>query len=192
MGKNKGFFLHDFFGRILPGDRNLFTPIIEFLKWRRLTKNLGLLSWVALWLAVCGLLSFSFMKNTSVIHGFTEDFSKPPVLTGNISDDLLIMDKFRGELLELHDANSGWWVPRFGLNKSLEVEDTLRKQYVNLFEKGFLNPMDREVEKARAHIRLGRYIPGPDHFVLSNVTWPDYRYFMERLREVVMETTPGK
>jgi type VI secretion system protein ImpL len=147
MGTNKGFFLHDFFGRILPGDRNLFTPILEFLKWRRLVKNLGLLSWVALCLAVCGLLSFSFVKNMRVLHGFTEDFSKLPALTGNISDDLLIMDKFRGELLELHDANSGWWVPRFGLNKSLEVEDILRKQYVNLFEKGFLNPMDRNVGK---------------------------------------------
>ena len=51
--------------------------------------------------------------------------------------------------------------------------------------------IDREVEKARAYIRLGRYIPGPDHFVLSDVTWANYRYFMERLREVVMTTTPG-
>jgi len=147
MGTNKGFFLHDFFGRILSGDRNLFTPILEYIKWRRLTKNLGLLSWVALWLAVCGALSFAFIKNMNVLHGFMGDFSHPPVLTRNVSDNLLIMDKFRGELLELHDTNSGWWVPRFGLNKSLEVEDTLRKQYVNLFEKGFLNPMDREVEK---------------------------------------------
>ena len=31
-------------------------------------------------------------------------------------------------------------------------------------------------------------IPGPDHFPLSNVSWEHYRYFMERLREVVMET----
>jgi type VI secretion system protein ImpL len=147
MGTNKGFFLHDFFGRILPGDRNLFTPILEFIKWRRLTKNLGLLSWVALWLAVCGLLSFSFLKNVSVIHGFTEDFSKPPALTDNISNDLLIMDKFRDELEELHDANSGWWVPRFGLKKSIEIENRLKKQYASMLEKGFLNPMDREVEK---------------------------------------------
>ncbi|MBT4502239.1 MAG: hypothetical protein HOC74_31185 [Gemmatimonadetes bacterium] len=50
--------------------------------------------------------------------------------------------------------------------------------------------MDRELEKARAFIRLGRFIPGPDHFVLSNVTWPDYKYFMERLKEVVVNTSP--
>ena len=50
--------------------------------------------------------------------------------------------------------------------------------------------IDHEVEKARAYIRMGCYIPGPDHFVLSDVSWMNYRYFMERLREVVMTTRP--
>jgi uroporphyrinogen decarboxylase len=51
--------------------------------------------------------------------------------------------------------------------------------------------IDREMERARSLIRKGRFIPGPDHFVLSDVSWPNYRYFMERLREVVMTTVPG-
>ena len=51
--------------------------------------------------------------------------------------------------------------------------------------------IDREMERARALIRKGRFIPGPDHFVLSDVTFANYRYFMERLREVVMTTRPG-
>jgi len=135
MGTNKGFFLHDFFGRILPGDRNLFTPILEFLKWRRLTKNLGLLSWVAIWLALCGVLSFSFVKNINVMRGFTDDFKKPPVLKESMSENLMIMDRFKYELLELDNANASWWIPRFGLNKSLEVENILKKSYASLFQK---------------------------------------------------------
>jgi len=51
--------------------------------------------------------------------------------------------------------------------------------------------IDRKIERARKLIRKGRYIPGPDHFVLSDVSWENYRYFMERLREVVMTTKPG-
>ena len=52
--------------------------------------------------------------------------------------------------------------------------------------------IDREVEKAAEYIHLGRYIPGPDHFVLSDVCWENYRYFMERLREVVFAAgSPG-
>ena len=50
--------------------------------------------------------------------------------------------------------------------------------------------IDREMERAARFIKLGRFIPGPDHFVQSDVTWERYRYFMERLREVVMTTTP--
>lgn len=50
--------------------------------------------------------------------------------------------------------------------------------------------IDREIEKARIFIRKGRFIPGPDHFVLKTCTFENYRYFMERLREVVM-TTPA-
>ena len=50
--------------------------------------------------------------------------------------------------------------------------------------------IDREVEKARHFIKRGRYIPGPDHFVLSDVSFENYRYFMERLREVVLTTKP--
>lgn len=51
--------------------------------------------------------------------------------------------------------------------------------------------IDKEIEKARHLITLGRLIPGPDHFVQSDVPWENYRYFMERLREVVMTTKPG-
>ena len=50
--------------------------------------------------------------------------------------------------------------------------------------------IDREMKRARTLIEKGRFIPGPDHFVLSDVSLANYRYFMEELREVVMTTTP--
>ncbi len=51
--------------------------------------------------------------------------------------------------------------------------------------------IDAEVERAGKLIELGRFIPGPDHFVLSDVDFEGYRYFMEQLRQVVLTTTPG-
>ena len=50
--------------------------------------------------------------------------------------------------------------------------------------------IDREMDKARRLIELGRFIPGPDHMVLQDASFESYRYFMERLREVVLTTTP--
>ena len=51
--------------------------------------------------------------------------------------------------------------------------------------------IDARINLARTLIEKGRFIPGPDHFVLSDVTFASYRYFMEQLREAVMTTTPG-
>lgn len=157
---NKGYFLHDFFKRILPGDRNLFTPIIEFIKWRRLTKNLGLLSWVALWLAFCGVLSFSFVQNLGVLKGFTEDFTAPPALTGNITEDLLVMEKFKDELLELQQANRAFWTPRLGLTESIRVEGLLKNKYCTMLQENFLIPMDQKIEQNIGHITAET--PGTD------------------------------
>ncbi len=50
--------------------------------------------------------------------------------------------------------------------------------------------IDREMRKARELIKRGRFIPGPDHFVLGAASFANYRYFMESLREVVMTTRP--
>ncbi len=51
--------------------------------------------------------------------------------------------------------------------------------------------IDAEIARARELIRIGRFIPGPDHFVLSDVPFSHYRYFMEQLRKVVLSTRPG-
>lgn len=52
--------------------------------------------------------------------------------------------------------------------------------------------IEEQMERAKALIRNGRCIPGPDHFVLENASFEGYRKFMTRLREVVMTTTPGR
>jgi hypothetical protein len=46
--------------------------------------------------------------------------------------------------------------------------------------------IDKELEKCEIYLKHGRIIPGPDHFVLSNVTFDNYKYFMNRLREIIL------
>jgi hypothetical protein len=49
--------------------------------------------------------------------------------------------------------------------------------------------IDKEMVRARELIKTGRLIPGPDHFPIKS-SFENYRYFMERLKEVVMTTKP--
>jgi type VI secretion system protein ImpL len=143
-----GLFLKDFFQSILPEDRNVFRPILEFIVWKRLTRNLGLLSWLLIGFSVCGLLAFSYVHNHQTIKGFTREFYNPPQLSGDRAADLLTLDKMRLEILDMMEDNRSWLLPRFGLDHSIEVVDGLKTRFSELFQKGFLVPMDQRLTRS--------------------------------------------
>ncbi|MBM4330009.1 MAG: type VI secretion system protein ImpL [Deltaproteobacteria bacterium] len=144
-GTNKGLFLHDFFARILPGERGLLAPTQRALQWQSLTRNLGLVAWVTLGIAVCGLLSFSFVKNLKTLREVSQEFAKPTVLQGEILTDLNTMERFRQAILRVEEENRGWLVPRFGLHESIKVEVGLKEKYCALFQKSFLASFDKQM-----------------------------------------------
>ncbi|MFZ0449528.1 MAG: type VI secretion protein IcmF/TssM N-terminal domain-containing protein, partial [Desulfatiglandaceae bacterium] len=149
-GTNKGLFLHDFFAKILPSDRGIFAPTMKALEWSKLTRNLGLTSWVALAIAVCGLLSFSFVKNLSTLRGVSGEFKTPPVLKGEILADLGVLSRFEMAIAKVEKRNEGWWMPRFGLDASEGVESRLKEKYCMQFRKGFMRPLDALLTKQMA------------------------------------------
>ncbi len=144
-GTDKGLFLHDFFGRILPKDRYLFSPTQHAVQWRLITRNLGLTAWVILGIAICGLLTFSFVKNLNTIRTFSHEFPKPIVLSQDVVPDLTTMDRFQRTLFTVEDVNRHWWIPRFGLHESQRVEAELKLRYCKQFQQGILTSLDRNM-----------------------------------------------
>ena len=51
--------------------------------------------------------------------------------------------------------------------------------------------IDAELEKVPHMLERGRYIPSLDHGVTNEVSWDDYRYFYERLRELIWKHVPA-
>jgi type VI secretion system protein ImpL len=145
-GTSKGLFLHDFFSKVLPRDRHLFAPTKRTMEWQRLSRNLGLTSWIALGVALCGLLSLSFVKNLQTLRVVSHEFMKPPTLTGEFVADVMTMERFCSVILKVEEENRNWWIPRFGLTESLRVEDELKNRYCEQFQKGFLVSFDRAME----------------------------------------------
>ncbi|MCP4745888.1 MAG: type VI secretion system protein ImpL [Desulfobacteraceae bacterium] len=142
---SKGLFLHDFFAKILPTDRNLFRPTQHMHQWRRLTRNLGLTAWIAVMVAVCGLLSYAFVKNLKALSDVRREFRQPAVLQGDLMADIITMERFRSALIEVEEQNRGWWIPRLGLGESVKVEKELKNKYIRLFGSGFLNNFDKQL-----------------------------------------------
>ncbi len=130
-GTSKGLFLHDFFAKILPKDRGLFAPTRQAKEWSALTRNLGLTSWIVIVLAICGLLSFAFVKNLNTLQSFSNELVKPPAFQGEFLEDLISMDRFKNAILSMEDRNNNWWIPRFGLRESIKVEKEFKKKYCN-------------------------------------------------------------
>jgi type VI secretion system protein ImpL len=147
-GTSKGLFLHDFFNRVLPADRSLLAPTKRALQWQALTRNLGLTSWVIVWIALCGLMSYSFVKNMATIRTASAVLARAPRLTGDFSSDIATMEQWRGMIQTVELQNRGWWVPRFWLNESVEVERGLKGRYCRQFQERFLAPFDRGMSQA--------------------------------------------
>src|SRR3990167_5850592 len=150
-GTSKGLFLHDFFSKILPIDKRLFAPTTRTIEWGKLTRNLGLTSWFVLCVAVCGILSFSFVKNLKIIREVPDEFFKTTVLNGEIIDDVVIMDRFRETILKAEAKNRAWLIPRFGQNESKNVEVQLKVKYCKKFKDRFLVFFDNRLTSRRAN-----------------------------------------
>ncbi len=154
---DRGLFLHNLFTKILPHDRRLFVPTTRTIRWGRLTRNIGLTAWVTVIIALCGLLSFSFVKNLSIIRGIPNEFFKPPVLEGKLLSDLSQMDRFRQVVLDVEKKNNSWWLPRFGLIESNEVEMQLKNSYCRTFSESLSAAYDLRLEETLA--AAGKEIP---------------------------------
>lgn len=153
-GTSKGLFLHDLFSKILPGERGILAPTQRAMQWRALTRNLGLASWIFLCFAICGLLSFSFVKNLRTLREISHQFTRPPAIQGELLTDLNTMDRFRLAILKSEAQNKNWWIPRFGLTESIKVEGALKKKYCSLFQKDFLNSLDKQTGQVLSRLSL--------------------------------------
>lgn len=135
---DSGIFLRDFFKRVLPADRWVLTPIAEFMSWKKLVNHLGLLSWVFIWTALCGILTFSFINSTAILNDFRDDFAKQPVLSSDLSTDLIMLKNFKLEIEDIQADRGKWMLPHFGLNYPYKLEKLEEETFTKLFKKGVL------------------------------------------------------
>ena len=154
QGTNRGMFLHDFFAKILPTDRGIFAPTRRVLEWQRLSRNLGLTSWVALVVAVCVLMSFSFVKNLSTMREVPKEFLESPIIRGDLLLDVVSLDQYQQAILKVEEGNKNWWIPRFGLYESIDVEEQLKDNFNQQFRKSFLQPLDKKMSVRMADFTM--------------------------------------
>ncbi|MFC1853615.1 type VI secretion protein IcmF/TssM N-terminal domain-containing protein, partial [candidate division CSSED10-310 bacterium] len=183
------FFLKDFFAKILPRDRRLFQPLRELILWKRLTSRLGTLSILLVALAIFGVISFSFYQNIKTITGFTSEFYHPPLLTQKTTTDILILERFRSELLELAELNKSWVTRHLTFNHSLRVEQLMKQHYILLIQGRFLKRFDDEITSGLT----AEDTPNPEQEMSAAVDYYLYRnYLLKHYAESGGQGSPEK
>jgi type VI secretion system protein ImpL len=145
-------FIVDLFKEIIPSDRFLFRPILEFIRWRRITRSSALLAWLFICLSLSGVLTISYIHNRIIIDKFRTEFARLPALSSNGSVNSYGLDKLRREILSMEKANHYWLLPHFGLMESRELEMAMKRKYVELFEEGVEKSFDGDTLRSAAEL----------------------------------------
>ena len=145
-GTGNGFFLHDFFAKILPADRAMYAPTRRATEWHRLTQNLWLTGFVTIVLIFCILLTHSWNENKAAINKVSPQYKKTILFKSDPLSDIAMMDDFGREIKALEALNMNWKAPRMGLFASVELERNLKKRYCKRFYEHF---------EADFHTRIG-------------------------------------
>ncbi len=144
----KSFFLFDFFSKVLPSDRSLFELTSNALAWKKKIKMMRLAVWATFIFTLCGFLSWSFGTNLMAIKQFQKNFSKPPVLSGELLTDVNTLENVKSSILNIQRQNEKTWLPGFGLNHSQTIETNLKDVYCRFFNDDFLASYDKQMTEA--------------------------------------------
>ena len=142
---DRGIYLKDFFARILPSNRNIFTPLAEYALWKRITSNLALSSWLLFGVLVSGIMCYTWLFNHSLLEGVRESFFDPLSLSSDVQTDLILLEKFREEIIDVEARNRSWILPVMGFEQRTRIEEKLKERYCSLFEEGFIKDIDKQL-----------------------------------------------
>jgi len=200
-GTGYGFFLHDFFAKILPADRHLYAMTQSARQWNRITHNLWLTGFITVVVICCILLTHSWNENKAAINTISPDYRETILFTEDPVRDIDIVADFGRQIRQLQSINENRRTPRLGLNASIRLEEKLKQRYARRFHERFEAGIHSGIEK---EITAGgweqnqfepavRYIPfitrrinlvkarfaGADWEELSRMPDPDYSLMTE-------------
>jgi type VI secretion system protein ImpL len=150
-GTEDGYFLYDFFAKILPSDRTLYSMTKTARQWNRLTHNLWLTGFFTIVLAFGVLATYSWNSNREIIHSVSPEYKKAVLFNDDPIDDIGVMAGFSQEIKAVEARNREWRIPRLGLNASLELEQLLKKRYCQRFKDHFDVGIDQTIESQIAN-----------------------------------------
>ncbi len=150
-GTGNGFFLFDFFAKILPADRMLYSMSRTAKEWHRLAHNLWLSGFVLVAMVFCILLTYSWNANKAVINMVSPEYRKEVLFSQDPIEDIRTMAQFGSQIRAIEARNRDWKIPRLGLRASLDLEKILKLKYCRRFKDHFDADINHRIESRIAN-----------------------------------------
>ena len=131
-----GLFLHEFFGRVLPRDRNASLPAALVNHWRRATRHLGLLAWLTLCLAAMLLMAAAFQHNRTTVALVRETYPLDARFVDRLDDDAITLERISDALAVVDKRNDRWigeWM--VATSEVGKLEQQLQRSFVSNFRR---------------------------------------------------------
>ena len=142
---NAGLFLHDFFGRVLPQDRNISLPALLRNPWRTATQNLGLLAWVLLISAAAIFVSVAFFANMETLSLLEDKKRMSATFVGRLPEDSATLERLSETVSLLERRNGNWKTAWMVTSTNIDdLEATMKSSFTTNFRKYILPTTDAD------------------------------------------------
>ncbi|GHS97982.1 type VI secretion system protein ImpL [Planctomycetales bacterium] len=159
-------FLSDFFGKVLPADRDYYRPLPEFARWRVLRANLGVLAILCFAFAAALGMTAAFLQQYALLKKHGQDTlavlpDYPPAQIRQLPSGA----EMAGVLYQLNEASrywqnlsaenrGAWWTRWFGMNGLSRYERRAAADFTRQFRQYVINVLDLRITRDQPLNRL--------------------------------------
>ncbi|MDR0867294.1 MAG: hypothetical protein LBP75_02320 [Planctomycetota bacterium] len=152
-------FLSDFFGKVLPADRDYYRPLPEFARWRALRANLGVLTILCLAFAAALGMTAAFLQQYAMLKKHGQDTlavlpDYPPEQIRQLPSGA----EMAGVLYHLNESSrywqnlsaenrGAWWTRWFGMNGLSRYERRAAADFTRQFRQYVINVLDLRITR---------------------------------------------
>jgi type VI secretion system protein ImpL len=125
-----GWFLHDFFARVLPRDRDARRPAALRSPWRRARRHPVLLGWVLVCGMAISMMLVALRHNMRTVEGVRENYPFEQKFVGRIEKDANTLERI-SDALSVVELRNNAWVTEWMVDRTPvgDLENKLRRSY---------------------------------------------------------------
>lgn len=140
--QNRGLFLHEFFSRVLPADRDLLDSLPSALRLRRAVKAYSLSIGGAVTFVALAFITILYNNDMATLKDIEESYPEINIQKKTVNDRLYELYSLRSLILDLEEAQSEWMIPWHGRLGELQQTQALKLRYIEALKLTVLDELD--------------------------------------------------